>query len=162
MGQVTIEQVLIQISAHLHLSKETEYELLAEIRTHLEEAVERAMIQGEDGEKALLKAAERFGVEEVGMELQDVHANRESLEAILATAIPVLFALILRWLAYAPDGSALAWQEFLMRPAFWIVAVGILVIPLLLFRRIRFALAGWGIFWLLTVIFLAFPSIKHW
>ena len=162
MGQVTIEQVLEKISIHLHLSKETEYELLAEIRTHLEEAVERAIIKGEDAEKALLRAAEQFGVDEVGEELQEVHANRESLDAILATALPVLFALILRWLAYAPDGTVLEWSQLLISPGFWIVASIALVIPLLRFRRLRFALAGWGIFWLLTVIFIVFPSISHW
>jgi hypothetical protein len=162
MGQVTIEQVLASISVHLHLSKETEYELLAEIRTHLEEAMERAIIKGEDEEKALLKAAEQFGIDEVGEELQEVHASRESLDALLATSLHVLFALILRWLAYAPDGTALAWPQLLMRPGFWIVAGAALVIPLLRFRRLRFALAGWGIFWLLTVIFVVFPSISYW
>jgi len=162
MGKVTVEQVLTNISVHLHLSKETEHELLAEIRTHLEEAVERAIIKGEDEEKALTKAAEQFGIDEVGVELQEVHANRESLDALLATALPVLFALILRWLAYAPDGSALAWRQLLVRPSFWIVATAALLLPLLYFRRLRFALAGWGIFWLLTVIFVVFPNISYW
>ncbi|NUM87632.1 MAG: hypothetical protein HUU37_00370 [Bdellovibrionales bacterium] len=163
MGQqITIDQVLAKISAHLHLSKETEYELLAEIRTHLEEAVAQAIHKGEDGEKALLTAAEQFGVDEVGLELQEIHANREALDAILATALPIIFTLILRWLAYAPDGSALSWVQLLMRPGFWGVAIAALVIPLLFFHRSRMALAGWGIFWLLSVIFVIFPSISHW
>ena len=162
MGQVTIDQVLANISVHLHLSKETEYELLAEIRTHLEEAVEKAIRKGEDEEKALLKAAEQFGVDEVGPELQEIHANRESLDALLATALPVVFTLILRWLAYAPDGSALSWAQWLMSPGFWVVAIAALVIPLLFFHRLRIALAGWGIFWLLSVIFVIFPSISNW
>ena len=162
MGKITIEQVLANISVHLHLSKETEYELLAEIRTHLEEAMERAIIKGEDEEKALLRAAEQFGVDEVGVELQEVHASRESLDALLATALPVLFGLILRWLAYAPDGSALSWPQLLIHSGFWIVAGAALVIPLFHFRRWRFALAGWGIFWLFSVIFVVFPSVSQW
>jgi hypothetical protein len=91
-----------------------------------------------------------------------VHAGWESIEAIVATALPVLFAIILRWLAFAPDGSALAWPRMLVQPGFYIVAAAALIIPFLLFRRWRFALVGWGFFWLLTVIFVVFPSLTHW
>jgi len=42
------------------------------------------------------------------------------------------------------------------------VAAAALVVPVLLFRRWRFALVGWGFFWLLTVIFVVFPSINQW
>lgn len=162
MDEVTIDHLLAQIGQHLNLSKETEQELLAEIRTHLEDAMAGACAEGRDEHAALLKAAENFGIDEAGLELQQVHANWESIEAILASALPVLFAVILRWLAFAPDGSALDWPYLLARPGFWIVAVAALVIPVLLFRRWRFALVGWGFFWLLTVIFVVFPSITHW
>jgi hypothetical protein len=162
MGEVTIDQILAKIRKHLYLSKETEYELMAEIRAHLEDAIAEARTNGHDEQVALVKAAEEFGVEEVGAELQEVHANWESIDAIFATALPVLFAVILRWLAFAPDGSALEWPQLLARPGFWVVAIAALVIPFLRFRRWRFALVGWGIFWLLTVIFVVFPSINHW
>ena len=162
MDQVTIDQVLVKIRKHLHLSKETEYELLAEIRTHLEDAVTDAVRKGEDEQIALLKAAQKFGVDEVGAELQEVHIGWESVDAIMISALPVLFALILRWLAYAPDGTALGWQALLVRPGFWIVAVVALLVPFLQFRRWRFALLGWGFFWLLTIIFVVFPTINHW
>lgn len=160
--EVTIDQVLAQIKKHLNLSKETEHELLAEIRTHLEDAVAEAVAKGEDEQVALLKAAERFGVDEVGAELQEVHEGWDSIDAIVLSALPVLFALILRWLAFAPDGSALDWPTLLARPAFWIVAIVALVIPFLQFRRWRFALLGWSFFWLLTVVFVVFPSINDW
>jgi hypothetical protein len=162
MDKVTIDQVLAKISQHLHLSKETEHEVLAEIRTHLEDAVADAAIKGADEQLALRKAAEQFGIDEVGVELQEVHAGRESIDAIVATALPVLFAIILRWLAFAPDGSALAWPKLLIWPSFWIVAGAALVVPVLAFHRWRLALFGWGFFWLLTVIFVVFPSINHW
>ncbi|HEX6383834.1 MAG TPA: permease prefix domain 1-containing protein, partial [Anaerolineae bacterium] len=110
MDKVTIEQVLENISKHLHLSKEAEYEVLAEIRTHLEDAVADAVKKGEDEQVALLKAAQKFGADEVGAELQEVHVGWESIDAIMLSALPVLFAIILRWLAFAPDGSALGWQ----------------------------------------------------
>lgn len=160
--EVTIDQVLAQIQKHLNLSKETEHELLDEIRTHLEDAVADAVSKGEDEEVALLKAAERFGVDEVGAELQEVHEGWDSIDAIVLSALPVLFAIILRWLAFAPDGSALDWPTLLARPAFWIVAIVALVLPFLQFRRWRFALLGWGFFWLLTVVFVVFPSVSHW
>ncbi|MBE2200245.1 MAG: hypothetical protein IAE79_16645 [Anaerolinea sp.] len=162
MGKVTIDHVLANISQHIHVSKETEYELLAEIRAHLEDAVVRAIAKGEDEQTALLKAAEEFGGDEVGLALQEVHASWEPIHAILAIALPVLLTLILRWLAYAPDGSALAWPQALVGPGFWVVAGAALVIPLLYFHRWRFAIIGWVIFWLLSVIFVVFPAISQW
>lgn len=162
MDKVTIDKVLEDIREQLHLSKETEHELLAEIRTHLEDAVGKTRARGGDEQLALLEVAERFGVKEVGDQLQEVHANWESVEAVLATALPPVFALILRWLAFAPDGSALDWPQLLVQPGFWIVAVAALIVPVLLFHRWRLALAGWGVFWFLTVIFVVFPNINHW
>jgi hypothetical protein len=162
MERVTIDQLLTNISEQLHLSKETEHEVLEEIRTHLEEVVTEAVSRGEDDQVALLNAAERFGIDEAGAELQAAHANWESIDAIAATALPVLFAIILRWLAFAPDGSVLDWQQLLNRPGFYTLAIAALVIPLTHFHRWRFALVGWGVFWLLSVIFVIFPSINHW
>jgi len=162
MEDITIDQALAQISQRLHLGKETEHELLAEIRTHLEDAVEQSRLEGGDEQAALRKAIENFGVEEVGEELQTVHEGRESIEAIVATALPILFALALRWLAFAPDGTSTAWHQLFTRPVFWIVAALALVLPVLLFRRWRFALVGWGIFWLISVIFATNPNIHRW
>ena len=162
MDRLTIDQVLANISAQLHLSKETEYEVLAEIRTHLEDAIAAASAEGKDEETALVEAAKQFEIDEVGAQLQEIHVNWESTEAIIATALPVLFAVILRWLAFAPDGSTLDWPQLLIRPGFWLVAIVALLGPLLFFRRRRLALIGWGFFWLLTVIFVVFPSIHHW
>jgi hypothetical protein len=162
MDGVSIDQILEELRQHLRLSKETEQEVLAEIRTHLEDVAAEARSKGEDEQKALIQAAERFGLDEVGDELQEVHANQEILEAIRATALPIVFALVLRWLIFAPQGSALDWPLLVARPEFWIVAGAALFIPALLFRRWRFALVGWGVFWLLTVIFVVFPSINQW
>lgn len=162
MSTITIDQVLELIQARLDLSSETEYELLEEIRTHLEDAVANAKAKGEDNQVALLKAAEKFGIDEVSTQLQEVHLAWESADAIIASALPVLFALILRWLIFAPDGSALDWPQLLVHPAFWIVAIIALLIPLLQFRQWRYALIGWGFFWAITIIFVAFPTIRNW
>lgn len=162
MDKVTIDKVLEEIGKHLRLSKESEHEVLVEIRTHLEDAMGEARAKGGDEQLALLKAAEKFGVDEVGNELQEVHANWESVEVILATALPLMFALILRWLAFAPGGSAIDWAQVSTESGFWILAVAALIVPALLFRRWRLALVGWGVFWFLTVIFVIFPSINHW
>jgi hypothetical protein len=162
MERMTVDQILVNISAHLHLSKETENEILAEIRTHLEDAVAAAISKGEDEQTALNKAADQFAITEASTELQEIHANRESIDAVAATAIPVLLALILRWLAYAPDGTWQGWPELVTRPGFYIIAGLTLVLPFLCFRRWRYAMASWGIFWFLTVIFVVFPNIKQW
>ena len=162
MDRVTVDQVIENITRHLHLSKETETEVLAEIRTHLDDAIAEAIAQGKDEQEALLKVAQKFGIDEAGAELQEVHANRESIDAIAATALPVLFAVILRWLAFAPDGSQVEWRQLLIQPGFIIVAVAALVFPAFCFHRWRFVLATWGIFWILTVIFVLFPAISQW
>jgi hypothetical protein len=162
VDKVTIDQVLENINRQLHLSKETQTEVLAEIRTHLEDAIAKAVAQGNDEQEALLKAAQQFGIKEAGDELQEIHINRESVNAVAATALPVLFAVILRWLAFAPDGSPVEWRKLLIQPGFIIVAIAALLFPVFCFHRWRFVLATWGIFWVLTVIFVLFPSFTHW
>lgn len=157
-----IQTVLEQIRSHLNLSSETERELLEEIRTHLEDAVAEAEANGTDPQAAMDAVAARFGVEEVGQELQMVHESWESADAILACIIPVALALILRWLIFAPDGSVLGWTEILVRPAFWVVAIVALVVPWLKFNRWPYALAGWVIFWGLTLIFTLYPTFSQW
>ncbi len=73
----------------------------------------------------------------------------------------MICALLLRWLVFAPDGTALGWQQVLGRPAFWMVALAALLVPLLKFERWRYALVSWGFFWIITVIF-ALGSAVRW
>ncbi len=156
-----IDGVLARIRSQMKLDGETEQEILAEIRSHLEEAVAEARAEGMDETEALARAEARFGVEEeVGRELQATHAGWGTADAVLAAALPVVCALILRWLAFAPDGTAVGWQQVLSRPAFWLVALAGLLLPLVKFRRWRYALAGWAVFWALTVIFVVSPALR--
>ena len=156
-----IDGVLARIRAQMKLDGETEQEIVAEVRGHLEEAVAQARAEGMDEAEALARAEARFGVEEeVGRHLQAAHAGWGTADAVLAAALPVLCALILRWLAFAPDGTAVGWQQVLSRPAFWIVALAGLLLPLVKFRRWRYALAGWGVLWVLTVIFVVSPAVR--
>ena len=159
---MTIDEVLTSISIHLHLSKEMEHEILEEIRTHLEDAVAEAVKRGEDEQAALRQAAEQFGIAEAGAQIQEVHANWEAVDAIFITARPVLFAVALRWLTYAPDGTLVGWQQLMVRPGFFLLALAALFLPALVLHRWRYALISWGIFWFLTVIFVIFPSIQQW
>lgn len=156
-----LDRLLDQIRAHMDLDSETEHEILAEIRDHLEEAADEAQSQGLDRAGALAQAAARFGVEtEIGKALQATHAGQGTADAVVAAALPVLGALILRWLAFAPDGSAIGWPQLLSRPAFWMVALAVLLIPILKFERWRYALAAWAFFWMLTVLFVALPALR--
>jgi hypothetical protein len=156
-----IDQVVTRIGAQMDLDVETEHEVLAEIRDHLEEAVTRAQEQGLGEAEALARAAARFGLEqEIARELQAAHAGWGTADAVIAAALPVVSALVLRWLVFAPDGTALGWPQLLTRPAFWIVAVAVLFIPLLKFERWRYALAGWALFWGLTVLFVTLPALR--
>jgi hypothetical protein len=157
---VTIDEILGRVRAHLHLEAETEHDVLEEIRVHLEETVEAARVQGLDEETALADAAARFGVEEVGQELQATHVGRGTADGVIAAALPVVCALALRWLAFAPDGTVVGWEEALVRPAFWAVALAALLVPLLKFLRWRYALVSWAFFWVLSVVFVAWPALR--
>jgi hypothetical protein len=156
-----IDHLLARIRAQMDLDSETEQEVLAEIHDHLEEAVAKGRAEGLDEAEALARAAARFGLEEeIGQELQATHAGWGTADAVIAAGLPVVCALILRWLAFAPDGTALGWPQLLSRPAFWIVALAALLIPLLRFERWRYALVAWVIFWGLTVVFVTLPALR--
>jgi hypothetical protein len=157
-----IDQALAQIKENLRLSKEAENEILAEIRSHLEEIEAQSAVQGIDPQEAVKEAIQRFGLEEIGSELQEVHTGWESIEAIVGTALPILFAIILRWLVFTPEGTYLDWTRLFSQPVFWLIAGAALIAPFILFRRWRFALVSWGIFWLITVIFVVFPAVNRW
>ena len=155
-----INCVLGQVRAQLALDAETEYELLEELGGHLEDAVTDARVHGLDENAALAAAAARFGVKDVGPALQAVHIGRSTTDGVVAAVLPVVCALALRWLVFAPDGTAVGWQEVLVRPAFWVVAVVVLLLPLLRFPRWRYALVSWAFFWVLSVFFFVLPALR--
>jgi hypothetical protein len=157
-----VEDLLRQIQEELDLDRESEQEVLNEIRAHLEESIAEAMAAGLDRGEALAAAAARFGVgQEVGQALQAAHVGWATADAVLAAGLPVLLALVLRWLVFAPHGTAIGWQQVLVRPAFWAVALAALLVPLLKLGRWRYALVSWGFFWVMTVIF-ALGSAVYW
>ena len=160
MTAAEIDQVLAHIRTQMDLDSETEHEVLEEIRSHLEEAVAAAQAQGLDEQAALAEAAARFGVEEVGVELQQVHAGWGTADAVIAAGLPVVSALVLRWLVFAPDGTALGWPQLLTRPTFWVIAAAALLVPLLKFGRWRYALMTWVFFWAITVVFSTWPALR--
>jgi len=93
--------------------------------------------------------------------LQQVHAGWGTADAVVAAGLPVVFALVLRWLVFAPNGTALGWPQILTRHAFWVIAAVALLVPLLKFSRWRYGLASWTFFWIITVIFAVLPAL-HW
>jgi hypothetical protein len=158
---MTVDEILARIRVELDLEAETEFELLEEIRSHLEEAIDDARARGLDEQAAVQEAAAHFGIENVAQELQDTHAGWGTLEGVAAAALPVIFALVLRWLIFNPDGSAVGWQQMLNRPALWSLALIALLVPLLRFPRRRHALVAWAIFWALSVV-ISFGSTIRW
>jgi hypothetical protein len=157
---VTIDDVLNQIQPRLGLEAETEYEVLEEIRGHLEEAVAEARGRGLDEQRALREAAAAFGVEQATAELRKTHAGWGTLEGVAAAALPVIFALVLRWLIFAPDGTADAWRELLSWPTLAVIAAFAIVVPLVRFPRRRYALALWIFFWGLSLIAVMWPTLR--
>jgi hypothetical protein len=156
-----LEQLLAQIRAEMDLESDTEHEVMAEIRAHLEEAWAEARAQGLSESQALAEVRQRFGPSrEIGQSLHQAHVGWGTADGVLAAGLPVLCALVLRWLVFAPDGTALGWPELLNRPSFWIVALVMLLVPLLKFGRWRYAVASWVVFWALTVIFVSWPALR--
>lgn len=160
MASSNIDEILTRIQVQMDLDLQVENEVLEEIRSHLEEVVAMARAQRVDESTALAEAAARFGVEEVGTALQAVHAGWGTADAVIAAGLPVVCALVLRWLVFTPDGSALGWSHMLARPAFWIVVLSALLVPLLKFERWRYALVSWGFFWTMTVIFILRSAVR--
>ena len=155
-----VDELLGRIRSQMDLDAETEQELLAEMRGHLEEAIDEGRAAGLSESEALARAAARFGLDEAGAGLQAVHAGEGTADAVIAAGLPVVCTLVLRWLVFAPDGTAMGWRELLVRPAFWVVALAVLLIPILRFERWRYALVTWVIFWSLTVAFVALPALR--
>ncbi len=156
----SVARLLGGVRAQMDLDGETENEVLDELRDHLQTALAEAEAEGLDMATAEARVAAHFGLEEVGRELQATHAGWGTADAVVAAGLPVLCALVLRWLAFAPDGTALGWPQLLGRPSFWIVALAALLVPLLQFDRWRHALAAWAFFWVLTLVFVTLPSLR--
>ncbi len=157
---MTIDEVLVQIQQGLGLEAEAEAEVLEELRGHLEEAVAAARARGLDQEHALAEAAAAFGVEPAAAALHRTHAGRGTLEGIAAAALPVLFTLALRWLIFAPDGTADAWRPSLSPVTLVVIAGVAILLPVLRFPRRRYALALWIFFWGLSLITVIFPTLR--
>lgn len=156
-----IDAILARLRAQMDLDSETEHELLEEMRCHLEDAAASAQEQGLDEGQALAQAAARLDVDHMGAGLQDVHAGWSTADAVFAAGLPVMLALVLRWLVFAPDGSAIGWQQILARPAFWVIAVVALLVPLLKFGRWRYGLVSWAFFWVISVVFALLPALRY-
>lgn len=157
-----IDLILKRIGRDLKLNREAEHEILTEIRTHFEDIVFEAEERGESIDQALESAVVAFGLPEVGPALHQVHSDTNSIDPILICLIPVLATLVLRWLTFSPSGSAVDWSLWLRQPAFWIVALAALLIPILQFRERIHILISWVIFWALSIIFATLPVALSW
>ncbi len=160
--RLTVDDVLQHIGANLNLSSETEWELLEEIRAHLEDAVEAARVSDKDEQTALLKAAEAFGLEESSTELQKIHGEWEISQVLLMCIAPIFCTVVLRWLMFAADGTTDGWQTLFSRPVTITIALAVLLLPLSQMRHWPYAAFGWLIFWGISIIFVAFPALRIW
>ena len=157
---MTIDDVLEQIRPGLGLEAEAEQDVMEEIRGHLEEAVAAGKARGLDDAAALSEAARALGVQVTTAGLRETHSGWGTLEGVAAAGLPVLFALVLRWLIFAPDGTAGAWQEQLSRPTLVIIAGVAILVPLLRFPKRRYALTLWFLFWGHSLVMVVFPGSR--
>ncbi|NUQ37882.1 MAG: hypothetical protein HUU23_08825 [Caldilineales bacterium] len=151
-----IDAYLAGLAERLELDAQQRRELLDEMRGHLQDAVAAAQARGLDEQTSLQEALAAFGPEvRIAAEMNTVYAGWGMTDAIIFTALPVIMGLLLRWLVFAPAGSAAGWEKVLTSLPFWIVALAALLVPLLRFPRFRFALISWVLFWSMTVAFVA-------
>jgi hypothetical protein len=155
---VTLDDVLDRIRPRLGLEADTEHEVLEEVRGHLEDGVAAAQARGLDEQQALAEAASAFGIEEASGELHKTHAGWGTLEGVAAAGLPVIFALTLRWLIFAPAGTADDWRELLTAPGIALIACVAILLPLLRFYRRRYAIAMWLFFWGLSIVTVMLPT----
>lgn len=155
-----INELAKRIVGELDLDDETTSAAFDEIRGHLEDAMASATAQGLTPDEAYDEVATRFGGSEVGLGLREVHEGRATADAVLAAGLPVACALLLRWTVFAPDGTAIGWQQLLTRPALWVIATVALLLPLLRLRRWSYGLASWAFFWLITIAFVLTPALR--
>ncbi len=152
-----IEAFLSGLGDRLDLDQQQKREALEEMRSHLYDAIDSRLAQGLDPSASLERALVEFGSElRIAEELNMVHAGWGTADAIVFTALPVIMGLLMRWLVFAPDGSAIGWEHVLTSIPFWIVALAALLVPLLKFPRWRYALASWMLFWSMTVLFMMY------
>jgi hypothetical protein len=157
---VTSEDVLNQIQRRLGLEADVEHEILEEIRGHLEEAVAAGRGRGLTEQQALHEAAAAFGVEEAAAELHAAHVGSGVLDGVATAALPVICTLVLRWLIFAPDGTAAAWRQRLTPESLTVIAGAALLVPVLRFSRRRYALALWTFFWGLSIVTVVWPTVR--
>lgn len=157
---VRLDQALARVREELDLDAQIQHEVLEELRGHLEDAIESGRARGLSEDDALAQAIGRLGLDELGAELQAAHVGEATSEGVIAAALPVLCALTLRWVVFSPDGTIGGWREILTRPAFWVISLSVLVVPLMRFTRRRYALASWAFFWILTILFEVMPVAR--
>jgi hypothetical protein len=86
----TLDEYLVRLRRQLQASPEETEEILREVRSHLELAMQDTVSAGADEATRLARAVERFGAaEHVGRALRQVHGRATWEEAVLA-ALPLL------------------------------------------------------------------------
>ena len=114
----------------------------------------RPALRAWTSQQALARSRPALALERGRPELQAAHAGWGTADAVIAAGLPVLCApwSCAGWLLPL---TARPWagRRLLNRPSFWVVALLMLLVPLLKFGRWRYAVAGWLIFWALTVVY---------
>lgn len=154
----SIDDLLGQIQARLGLEAEEEYEVLEEIRGHLEESVLAAKLQGMNHEQALQQAAAAFGIEQSAQALHQTHKTWGIGDALALAAVPVLLTIVLRWLIFSPDGTAAAWQWQQSWSNLWLVTSVLVVVPIWYFSRRLYLVGLWLFFWAISIGMLLWAS----
>ena len=100
-----IDDLVSRVRAQMELDSETECEVLAEIRDHLEDSLAEARAMGLGEPEALAQVAARFGVgEEIGQDLQAVPVGWPLRPMALPSAGPASLA--------GPRSGSSRWQPW--------------------------------------------------
>jgi hypothetical protein len=149
-----VEAYLREVRRRLRVDPAMEKAILAELRSHLEEATIAHQAMGLSRERAEARAIKEFGEAwEVAKQLQGVHGSSFN-QALLAAFLPVVLTIVLKWVAIPLLRLSAAWQV-VTSPAFLSVAALLLLLPTLRWEKWRYGLPAWGFFWAMTILELA-------
>jgi len=159
-GSADLDQALKLVAGRLLIESDREHEVLAELRSHLEEATDAGVRRGLSRPAALQQAVDALGVTETADELHQTHAGLGVREGVLAAAVLVVLALALRWVTFAPEGTATRWRVLVEPQALALACLTSVAVVAWWFRRSRYAVAVSAFFGAISLITAVWPAAR--
>ena len=146
-----LERYLSEIASQLNVDPAKEREILAELRSHLEEAIFEVPEEGLGPEERVGAVLQQFGdARELGRMLGRQHSDSAN-QAVLAAFLPVALALSFKWVILPLLHDLGTWQGSPTPFVFGCLALLALLVPGLTFKNWRYGYGVWAFFSLVTI-----------